>query len=100
MKSRKATIEELQTCHSEPYTLLYGTNSHNRQKLDPKILGKAQNTCSVSDITRTADRQNLTNQPVCAAQIAWPWFVIWYFRVEWSSLLGRYKCKAHCLITG
>ncbi len=38
VKSRKATIEELQTCHSEAYTLLYGTNSHNRQKLDPKIL--------------------------------------------------------------
>ena len=42
VKSRKATIEELQTCHSEAYTLLYGTNSHNRQKLDPKILGKRQ----------------------------------------------------------
>ena len=34
---RKATIEELQTCHSGPYTLLYGTSSLNRQKLDVKI---------------------------------------------------------------
>ncbi len=39
VKSRKATIEELQSCHAEAYTLVYGTNSLNRQKLDPKILG-------------------------------------------------------------
>ncbi|XP_074658965.1 histone deacetylase 9-like [Tubulanus polymorphus] len=38
IKSRKATIEELQLCHSEAYSLLYGTNPHNRLKLDPKLL--------------------------------------------------------------
>ncbi|XP_064648608.1 histone deacetylase 4-like isoform X2 [Lineus longissimus] len=38
VKSRKATIEELQSVHSEAYALLYGTNPHNRQKLDPKLL--------------------------------------------------------------
>ncbi|GAB6026765.1 Histone deacetylase 4, variant 2 [Chamberlinius hualienensis] len=32
--SRKATLEELQSCHSESYTLLFGTNPLSRQKLD------------------------------------------------------------------
>uniref|UniRef100_A0A1B6D1S1 histone deacetylase n=1 Tax=Clastoptera arizonana TaxID=38151 RepID=A0A1B6D1S1_9HEMI len=34
IRSRKATLEELQVCHSEPHTLLFGTNPLNRQKLD------------------------------------------------------------------
>jgi histone deacetylase 4/5 len=34
VRSRKATIEEIQSCHSEAYTLLFGTNPLNRQKLD------------------------------------------------------------------
>ncbi|KAG8186124.1 hypothetical protein JTE90_022713 [Oedothorax gibbosus] len=35
IRSRKATLEELQSCHSEAYTLLFGTNPLNRPKLDP-----------------------------------------------------------------
>ncbi|XP_051153151.1 histone deacetylase 4 isoform X4 [Leptopilina boulardi] len=34
VRSRKATLEEIQTCHSEAHTLLFGTNPLNRQKLD------------------------------------------------------------------
>ncbi|XP_077979198.1 histone deacetylase 4-like isoform X2 [Glandiceps talaboti] len=38
VKSRKATLDEIQTCHSEGYTLFYGTNPLNRQKIDSKKL--------------------------------------------------------------
>ncbi|XP_007941688.1 histone deacetylase 4 [Orycteropus afer afer] len=38
IRGRKATLEELQTVHSEAHTLLYGTNPLNRQKLDSKNL--------------------------------------------------------------
>ncbi|XP_013391785.2 histone deacetylase 4-like [Lingula anatina] len=38
VKARKASREELQSCHSEVYTLIYGTNPLHRQKLDPQIL--------------------------------------------------------------
>ncbi|XP_067142081.1 histone deacetylase 4-like isoform X2 [Centruroides vittatus] len=34
VRSRKATLEEIQLCHSEVYTLLFGTNPLNRHKLD------------------------------------------------------------------
>lgn len=34
IRSRKATLEEIQSCHSESYSLLFGTNPLNRQKLD------------------------------------------------------------------
>ncbi|XP_076319708.1 histone deacetylase 4-like isoform X3 [Tachypleus tridentatus] len=34
IRSRKASLEELQTCHSEAYTMLFGTNPLNRHKLD------------------------------------------------------------------
>ena len=40
LKCRKATLEEIQSCHTEAYTLLYATNHLNRQKLDPKLFGK------------------------------------------------------------
>lgn len=33
VRSRKATIEELQSCHSEQYSLIFGGNPYNRQKL-------------------------------------------------------------------
>ncbi|XP_036925209.1 histone deacetylase 4 isoform X2 [Sturnira hondurensis] len=36
IRGRKATLEELQTVHSEAHALLYGTNPLNRQKLDSK----------------------------------------------------------------
>ncbi|RWS15671.1 histone deacetylase 4-like protein [Dinothrombium tinctorium] len=38
IRSRKATLEEIQSCHSEAYTLLFGTSPLNRQKLDPSKL--------------------------------------------------------------
>ncbi|XP_076326697.1 histone deacetylase 4-like isoform X4 [Tachypleus tridentatus] len=34
VRSRKASLEELQTCHSEAYTMLFGTNPLNRHRLD------------------------------------------------------------------
>ncbi|KAJ8264603.1 hypothetical protein GJAV_G00151180 [Gymnothorax javanicus] len=38
IRGRKATLDEIQTVHSEHHTLLYGTNPLNRQKLDSKKL--------------------------------------------------------------
>ncbi|XP_073970924.1 histone deacetylase 4 isoform X4 [Rhodnius prolixus] len=40
VRSRKATLDEIQTCHSEPHTLLFGTNPINRQKLDMSKLAQ------------------------------------------------------------
>ncbi|XP_050531145.1 histone deacetylase 4 isoform X3 [Daktulosphaira vitifoliae] len=40
LRPRKATLEELQTCHSEPHTLLFGTNPLNRQKIDSAKLAE------------------------------------------------------------
>ncbi|XP_053554860.1 histone deacetylase 4 [Bombina bombina] len=37
IRGRKATLEELQTVHSEAHTLLYGTNPLNRQKLESSL---------------------------------------------------------------
>ncbi|XP_051804578.1 histone deacetylase 7-like isoform X1 [Acanthochromis polyacanthus] len=40
IRTRKATIEELQSVHSEKHVLLFGTNPLNRLKLDnPKLAG-------------------------------------------------------------
>uniref|UniRef100_A0A8D0H879 histone deacetylase n=1 Tax=Sphenodon punctatus TaxID=8508 RepID=A0A8D0H879_SPHPU len=36
IRGRKATLDEIQTIHSEHHTLLYGTSPLNRQKLDSK----------------------------------------------------------------
>ncbi|BFZ01040.1 hypothetical protein BsWGS_04077 [Bradybaena similaris] len=33
VRTRKATIEELQSCHTETYSLIFGGNPYNRQKL-------------------------------------------------------------------
>ncbi|XP_066484883.1 histone deacetylase 5 isoform X2 [Tiliqua scincoides] len=38
IRGRKATLDEIQTIHSEHHTLLYGTSPLNRQKLDSKKL--------------------------------------------------------------
>ncbi|CAL8238295.1 unnamed protein product [Lota lota] len=44
VRGRKATLEEVQTVHSEFHTLLYGTSPLNRHKLDhKKILGPISN---------------------------------------------------------
>ncbi|XP_046390960.1 histone deacetylase 4 isoform X3 [Ischnura elegans] len=40
LRSRKATLEELQSCHSETHTLLFGTNPLTRQKLDMSKLAQ------------------------------------------------------------
>nr|CAD7264236.1 unnamed protein product [Timema shepardi] len=40
VRSRKATFEEIQTCHSEAHALLFGTNPLNRQKLDMSKLSQ------------------------------------------------------------
>ncbi|KAI1299267.1 Histone deacetylase 4 [Halotydeus destructor] len=38
IKSRKASLEEIQSVHSEAYTLLFGSSPLSRQKLDPAKL--------------------------------------------------------------
>ncbi|XP_067139106.1 histone deacetylase 4-like isoform X3 [Centruroides vittatus] len=38
IRSRKATLEEIQSCHSETYSLLFGTNPLNKHKLDESKL--------------------------------------------------------------
>ncbi|XP_076360796.1 histone deacetylase 4-like isoform X3 [Tachypleus tridentatus] len=38
VRARKASLEELQTCHSEAYTMLFGTNPLNRHRLDMSVL--------------------------------------------------------------
>ncbi|XP_017879936.1 histone deacetylase 4 isoform X3 [Ceratina calcarata] len=40
IRARKATLEEIQTCHSEAHALLFGTNPMNRQKLDVSKLSQ------------------------------------------------------------
>ncbi|XKL65443.1 hypothetical protein PGB90_008863 [Kerria lacca] len=40
VRSRKATLEELQICHTEAHTLLFGTNPLNRQKIDANKLSE------------------------------------------------------------
>lgn len=40
VRSRKATLEEIQACHSEAHALLFGTNPLNRQKLDMNKLSQ------------------------------------------------------------
>ncbi|KDR16176.1 Histone deacetylase 4, partial [Zootermopsis nevadensis] len=40
VRSRKATLEEIQACHSEAHALLFGTNPLNRQKLDVSKLSQ------------------------------------------------------------
>lgn len=40
VRSRKASLEEIQTCHSEAHALLFGTNPLNRQKLDMSKLSQ------------------------------------------------------------
>uniref|UniRef100_A0A6Q2YN16 Histone deacetylase n=1 Tax=Esox lucius TaxID=8010 RepID=A0A6Q2YN16_ESOLU len=44
IRGRKATLDEIQTVHSEYHALLYGTSPLNRQKLDSK---KLLGTCAV-----------------------------------------------------
>lgn len=38
IRGRKATLEELQSVHTEKHVLLYGTNPLNRLKLDNRKL--------------------------------------------------------------
>ncbi|KAJ1101174.1 hypothetical protein NDU88_006246, partial [Pleurodeles waltl] len=38
VRGRKASLEEIQLVHAEHHSLLYGTSSANRQKLDPRKL--------------------------------------------------------------
>uniref|UniRef100_A0A4W5LRH9 Histone deacetylase n=1 Tax=Hucho hucho TaxID=62062 RepID=A0A4W5LRH9_9TELE len=46
IRGRKATLDEIQTVHSEYHTLLYGTSPLNRQKLDSKkLLGQGGDEC-------------------------------------------------------
>uniref|UniRef100_A0A674JL49 Histone deacetylase n=1 Tax=Terrapene triunguis TaxID=2587831 RepID=A0A674JL49_9SAUR len=47
IRGRKATLDEIQTVHSEHHTLLYGTSPLNRQKLDSKKLLGSQKMYAV-----------------------------------------------------
>lgn len=44
IRGRKATLEELQSVHTERHVLLYGTNPLNRLKLDNRKLAGMQQT--------------------------------------------------------
>lgn len=44
IRGRKATLEELQSVHTERHVLLYGTNPLNRLKLDNRKLAGMQHT--------------------------------------------------------
>ncbi|KAL0267877.1 UNVERIFIED_CONTAM: hypothetical protein PYX00_010026 [Menopon gallinae] len=47
LRARKATIEEIQSCHSEAHALLFGTNPLNRQKLDMNKIAALPIKCFV-----------------------------------------------------
>uniref|UniRef100_A0A8C0GGQ8 Histone deacetylase n=1 Tax=Chelonoidis abingdonii TaxID=106734 RepID=A0A8C0GGQ8_CHEAB len=52
IRGRKATLDEIQTVHSEHHTLLYGTSPLNRQKLDSKkLLGRQSQSLGVDSDT-------------------------------------------------
>uniref|UniRef100_A0A8C8FR91 histone deacetylase n=1 Tax=Oncorhynchus tshawytscha TaxID=74940 RepID=A0A8C8FR91_ONCTS len=53
IRGRKATLEELQSVHSERHVLLYGTNPLNRLKLDNR---KLSGTSSLQIVTELAFR--------------------------------------------
>lgn len=38
IRARKATITELQLCHDEAYTVLFGTNAANRSRINERLL--------------------------------------------------------------
>lgn len=49
--SRKATIEELKSCHSEAYSLLYGSNPKKlaESQINREMFGEHPGTCITSD---------------------------------------------------
>ncbi|KAF0032261.1 hypothetical protein F2P81_014551 [Scophthalmus maximus] len=49
IRGRKASLDEIQSVHSEFHTLLYGTSPLNRHKLDhKKLLGSSLTVCPIS----------------------------------------------------
>lgn len=55
LRGRKASLEELQSVHSEQHVLLYGTNPLSRLKLDNgKLAGRAQRRLGPSRLPRLA----------------------------------------------
>ncbi|XP_014675838.1 PREDICTED: histone deacetylase 4-like [Priapulus caudatus] len=40
VRARKATLDEIQTCHTEAHALFFGTSPLNRQKIDPHKLAE------------------------------------------------------------
>uniref|UniRef100_A0A3Q1GDT8 Histone deacetylase n=1 Tax=Acanthochromis polyacanthus TaxID=80966 RepID=A0A3Q1GDT8_9TELE len=52
IRGRKATLEELQSVHTERHVLLYGTNPLNRLKLDNRKLAGIQRKCKWKCIHR------------------------------------------------
>lgn len=48
IRGRKASLDEIQSVHSEFHTLLYGTSPLNRHKLDhKKLLGNCLSVCQI-----------------------------------------------------
>ncbi|KAM9691156.1 histone deacetylase 4 isoform 2-T3 [Dama dama] len=79
IRGRKATLEELQTVHSETHALLYGTNPLNRQKLDSKKL-----------LARAEGQELRAPRKVLTARRPDFWELPWKPRLALESLEGRH----------
>ena len=53
VRSRKATVEELQSCHSDLYAEIFGGNPYNRQRLMGKKLSALPPTPPTTTTTKT-----------------------------------------------
>uniref|UniRef100_A0A3Q3IUD2 Histone deacetylase n=1 Tax=Monopterus albus TaxID=43700 RepID=A0A3Q3IUD2_MONAL len=71
IRGRKATLEELQSVHTERHVLLYGTNPLNRLKLDNRKLAGIVDRCMfLSSHTSTASRLAAGNVVELAFRVA------------------------------
>lgn len=64
LRSRKATLEEIQTCHSESYTLLFGSSPHNRHKIDPARLSMSTLLFSFDVVTANLSFAPVADLPI------------------------------------
>lgn len=93
IRGRKATLEELQTVHSEAHTLLYGTNPLNRQKLDSK---KLLGTRDLPYIPTRLDLLQVMFSPLGPCSGA----TVWLTRTGRLDLKSILKAARDCLRAG
>ncbi|XP_073432768.1 histone deacetylase 7-like isoform X2 [Dendrobates tinctorius] len=60
IRGRKASLEELQSVHTETHVLLYGTNPHNRLKLDNRKLAGTRASLDITQSKESNDK-NITH---------------------------------------